>query len=234
MLFRNMKSYSKKYYENNNQDRDRPALRMYSGMLLAYVKRGGRVLDFGAGKGFLCTHLEKNYQTFGCEISKYARSQIRINTVKTKVLKTMPRKKQSFDGIISLHVFEHLENPKYTIADLVKLLKYGGVLFAVIPNPDGWGKRIKGRNWFAYRDKTHVSLLSSRNWVNLFKESGLEIVKLSGDGLWDVPYLPKIPIFIQKLFFYPSCLPQIVTKRLINPPELGECLIVVARKCSEI
>lgn len=223
--------YTNKYYENNNQNGDRIALEMYWKMFKRFIPDRGKILDFGAGNGYLSKRIAKTHISYALEISEYAKNNIRINSPGTMLLNRESEIKTNyFDGIISLHALEHIVNPENTLSKLSEALKQGGKILVVVPNPDGLGHKIKKNNWFGFRDKTHCSLLSNKVWKEIFEKNNLQIIKTSSDGFWDVPYFGGIPIIFQKLIFFPSCLLLIISQRMIYPEWFGECLIILARK----
>lgn len=219
--------YDKKYYQSNNQNKDRPALKFYTKVFKKYLK-SGVVLDYGAGEGFLCKHLNKYFKTYAFDISKYSKIAIKNNSKKTIFVEDI--NKIIFDGIISLHTLEHIKNPEDILKKFSNVIKKDGILMIVVPNPNGLGYMIKKDDWFGFRDDTHVSLFESNKWKKIIKDSGFEIIKTSSDGFWDVPYIKHIPIILQKLFFWPSAFLLIVLNKLLYPDWFGECLIVVAKK----
>ncbi|MCA9383611.1 hypothetical protein KC909_04545, partial [Candidatus Dojkabacteria bacterium] len=102
--------------------------------------------------------------------------------------------------------------------------------FVIMPNDNSIGKKLKGEDWFAYHDKTHISLLPVAKWKQLITNNNFRITKIGGDGLWDTPYMKYMPHFLQKLFFYPPAFIQIITQSLFIPLSWGEDLIIFARK----
>lgn len=230
VLLMSMKKYSEIYYKNNGQSGDRIALGMYYRIVKRYIKKGS-VLDYGAGNGFLSRRLSKTFKSFALEISEFARKGIKKNSPKTTIYKSdreIPN--NAFSMCIALHCLEHVKKPKETLKLLSNSLLKGGYLFLVVPNIDGYGHKLKGSKWFGYKDITHISLLPSNKWKKYIENSGLKIVKTGSDWFWDPPYLPVIPAFLQKLFFYPGCLMMVLLGKIIFPEKFGEDLIIVARK----
>jgi 2-polyprenyl-3-methyl-5-hydroxy-6-metoxy-1,4-benzoquinol methylase len=226
-----MKRYSDNYYKNNGQLSDRPALGMYFRMLKKIVEKNKKVLDFGAGSGYLSRRIALNYQSFAYEISEFAIKNIKKISPDTILIKNdNDLAKYEFDAIIALHSFEHIKNPNELIYKLIKSMKKGGKLLMVVPNVDGLGHKIKKENWFGFRDKTHISLLSPTEWKNILKSNGLFVEKTGSDWFWDPPYLPLVPLFIQKLIFYPGCLLMVVLSNIFYPESWGEDLIILAGK----
>lgn len=225
-------SYDKDYFDNNGQAGDRPALKMYARILQRYITSpGAQILDYGAGVGYLSKWLSNYYTTLAYDLADYCRVEIPKVSPKTTVLDSIDvLEPESLNGIITLHTLEHVSEPEDLIKKFNGLLKKGGLLFYVVPNPDGLGHTLKKNKWFAYRDKTHISLLSSEKWKSLTEESGFKILKTSSDGFWDPPYLAYIPNIVQKIMFIPTAALMVLLKRLIYPDRFGEDLIVVAEK----
>lgn len=229
-----MVDYNSKYYEENDQSEDRPALRFYFRVFNNLMKTGNdhqKVLEFGSGVGHLTKRLEEKYNCYALDISNYALEQVKKNAPKAKTVKSLDQiRNEDLDGVIALHVLEHVKDPKETIYQLASKLKNGGKILFVVPNPNGLGHKIKGDKWFAYSDKTHISLLNEGEWLLAVQEAGLIIERASADGMWDIPYLPIIPNFLQKLMFYPLAALQFVIGKTFLPRRWGECLIVEATK----
>ena len=118
------------------------------------------------------------------------------------------------------------------VESLARRLAPGGLLLFVVPNPSGLGHRIKGRRWFAYRDPTHVSILSRGEWLTIARRCGLTVRWVRGDGMWDAPYVPLLPVGFQRMLFGAPAGVQILLplRRPFLPDVLGECLIVAAER----
>jgi len=62
-----------------------------------------------------------------------------------------------------------------------------------VPNLNSLSKRLKGRRWSAYRDRTHRSLAAPEQWGEWFRAEGFEVLRVGTDALWDPPYLCRWP-----------------------------------------
>jgi 2-polyprenyl-3-methyl-5-hydroxy-6-metoxy-1,4-benzoquinol methylase len=226
-----MNDYTSQYYLENKQSEDRLALKFFSRLLKCFVKRG-KLLDYGCGTGFFLKKFsDSQFQKFGIEISEYAKDQASINNPQCTMINSLEElEDNSLDVVASLHVMEHLEDPAATIKTFYRKLRKGGVIFLTVPNNSSIGKRLKGKDWFAFRDKTHISLLAVAEWQAILEAVGFTILTIGTDGLWDVPYLKYVPLFLQKLIFYPTAAVQIILNRLFIPIWLGENLILVGKK----
>lgn len=222
--------FDKTYYQSNKQERDRIALRFYYKLASSYVK-SGKVLDYGCGTGHLIKRFRKGYEAWAYDISPYARETAHSSAPDVRICSDIQAlRHEYFDLVLSIHMLEHLQDPAEKIRFFYTLLNDKGVLFFIVPNISGLGHSIKKQKWFGYGDPSHISLLSSDQWIKGTKSNGFQILRCGTDGLWDVPYLRHIPLWIQKLLFYPMPALQVMASRLIWPYQWGESLIVIARK----
>ena len=197
--------------------------------------RSGRLLEIGCGLGHLLGMFDASFETYGADISEYAVRAAHQNAPRASVLvadieglATFPD--SYFDVLIAKHVVEHLPNPSRAFQQFARLLKPGGVFVFGTPNTTSALRGLKGERWYALQDKTHISLKPPREWAEIARGGGLRVVKMIGDGLWDVPYLPWIPTSPQRVFFGLPAALQVVTGTAWMPVSLGESVIVIARK----
>lgn len=227
--------FDRSYYEANQQAGDRPALRWYA--RVCHRLMGGaekEVFDFGCGTGWLMYHLlSYGYRVSGFDESEYSRKTARRLAPECRLyenLSTVPT--GGFDLVVSLHVLEHMPDPAASVLQLANLLKPNGYLMFVVPARNGLGHRIRGDQWFALRDETHISLLEEHEWRVIVQRAGLKVVKEAGDGLWDPPYVSWLPRWLQLALMGSLAAVQVYLGRgrLLVPAAWSECLIVVAKK----
>ena len=197
------------------------------------VRRVAGCSTSAAATGHLLKRLSTGFEAYGYDVSPVARTRCRSIAPDAVVLEDWESQPlASFDIIVSLHTLEHLPRPLPVMERLAKKLAPGGLFFFVVPNPGGLGHRLKGRQWFAYRDPTHCSLLSRGEWVTLLRKAGFEVVSVCGDGLWDAPYVALLPTALQRVVFGAPAALQVFSpiSRPFLPANWGECLIVQAEK----
>lgn len=193
----------------------------------------GRLLDVGCGLGFFIERAIKYYECYGIDTSDHAIS-IAKKRIKNAILaigdaNALGFKGDFFDIIISFDVLEHLEYPQVALSESYRALKIGGILILSVPNTESIGLQWKGKEWFGYRDPTHISLLSPSEWINLLECNKFEIIDIRYEGLWDLPYFKKIPQILQYLAFtIPSLILFWLGFRI--PQRYGENIFLVARK----
>jgi 2-polyprenyl-3-methyl-5-hydroxy-6-metoxy-1,4-benzoquinol methylase len=74
---------------------------------------------------------------------------------------------RKFDMVLLSHVIEHIHAPAAFIADLVSVLKPGGLLVIVTPNADSLSARLTGKHWPMLVPLDHVSMLTKASFAHL-------------------------------------------------------------------
>ncbi len=226
-------TFDEHYYEGQQLNGDRLALWWYARIVRRLTPPGGRVFEFGCGYGYLLRRLSRHFTCTGYDVSPVARQHAaQVAPAARLVEDCATLEPEQFDTVVSLHTLEHVPEPGDILQMLTRTLVPGGRLLFVVPNPDGLGKRLKDKDWFAYRDPTHCSLLSREKWLELVRRAGLTLVGIQGDGMWDSPYIPLLPAIVQRMIFEAPAALQLLspTARPFLPPYLGECLVVTAER----
>ncbi len=129
--------------------RDDGSVTFYS-QVAALLAPEHRVLDFGAGRGELiaddpvpfrrwltnpkgrCAHVE------GCDVDPVVLDNPFLDGAKViEIGEPLPYPDASFDLVLSRYVFEHVDTPGQTAAELLRVTKPGGWICAITPN--SWG-----------------------------------------------------------------------------------------------
>jgi SAM-dependent methyltransferase len=194
-----------------------------------------RVLEIGCGFGWVLQHLARDYETFGIDISAYAIDAARKNLLHSNLcvgdaatLREFPD--GYFNAIVAKHVLEHIAAPGETLVECARVLARGGVLIYGTPNADAPLKHLKGAQWIGVKDPTHISVFPPAEWLRLTRAAGLRVLRAFSDGLWDVPYLPRIPALVQLPIFGAPAALQVLLGIPFIPVRWGESLIVIAVK----
>jgi len=96
---------------------------------------GDRVLDLGCGRGILLDRLATSFRTrgFGIDISRGTLRGLQTESLHSHQIacsegENLPFRDNSFDLAVSLDVLEHVEAPEPVLAEMLRVLKPGGVL----------------------------------------------------------------------------------------------------------
>lgn len=209
--------------------------RFYAHLAQRFGPPHGRALEIGCGLGHLLGWMVDRYQVYGTDINSWALSQARRNVPQASFVLASAEDQGifpdgSFQVVVAKHVVEHLPHPERAVAEMGRLLTSGGILLLATPNLDSFMHPVKKENWIGYKDPTHISLKPPAEWIGMLRQSHLVPRKVFSDGFWDAPYVPVLPVRLQKLLFgAPGGLQAILGWSMI-PLRMGESLIVIARK----
>jgi len=213
--------------------------RFYASLARRVLRRAGgrRLLEVGCGHGYTLARLEREFETVGIDLSAYAIGRAREITPRSALFEAdllgeLPDEvgRGGFDLVLAKYVLEHLPDPERALERIAGLLAPGGRLLYSVPDTTSPSRRFRGDQWYALLDDTHVSLLGPPEWLRLTERAGFVVERSFADGVWDMPWFPRLPVLPQYALF---CLPTIVTVALARPllpVGWGENVIVLARK----
>jgi SAM-dependent methyltransferase len=112
--------------------RRRLALRLLS----ASVSPGSRVLDLGCGTGAVLAEVSERYEATGLDRSELALAFSAKRGLRRLVQgdgSRLPFASDSFEGIVALDIFEHIEDDRAAFAEAFRVLTPGGALVLSVP-----------------------------------------------------------------------------------------------------
>ncbi|MDB5189504.1 MAG: methyltransferase type 11 [Parcubacteria group bacterium] len=133
-----------------------------------YFLRSDVILDLGSSNGRIFPILNSIgiSTVHGADIADYLTLGRPSASFKTFDFSTdrFPYDDESFDGITSIEVIEHLENPYHFLRECARILKPGGILILSTPNPDHIFNKISfflhGRFYRFLDGNDHIMLFS--------------------------------------------------------------------------
>jgi 2-polyprenyl-3-methyl-5-hydroxy-6-metoxy-1,4-benzoquinol methylase/Zn ribbon nucleic-acid-binding protein len=143
---------------------------------LCAIRKPGRVLDVGCGRGHFLANLRScGWQAEGVELSDaavgHARDALGLD-VRVGAFDPDDYPEEHFDAVVFWHVLEHLPDPTVGLDAIGKIIKPGGLLIIAVPNLASWQAALTRYGWFHLDLPRHLSH---------FEESWL-IRKLEGLG----------------------------------------------------
>lgn len=158
-------------------------------------KRTGKLLDIGCALGFFLSFAEKNFETYGIDISPLAIKKAKEIVKKSKLSvcnaqDKYPFQNDFFDIVVSFDVIEHLENPKQSVDEAFRVLKSGGYLF--LQTPTDKSQKI-------LPDKTHINLFSKKELIYILEQAGFKITLFQRRR--SILYFNRFLDMFNKLFF---------------------------------
>ncbi len=163
------------------------------------------ILEVGCAYGYLFMYLKDYLHLYGVEISEHAlETAKKLNThaeFKAVTGTKLPYSAETFKLVLAFDVLEHIPTPEDSLKEIYRVLQPGGRVIISTPNTASYSHKKKGKNWFAYGDKTHVSLLPPEQWNKLVTKQGFIIEQAKGIDLFDFPYVRKFFVGINYLLY---------------------------------
>ena len=159
-------------------------------------------LDVGCGDGLTAGPLlrERGRTYVGVDVSLTAIEQARANGLDARHVddaQHLPFPDSTFDAALVIEVFEHLFEPQKAAAEVLRVLKPGGLLFATVPNSAYWRRRTEllliGRFDPNGDDRSidepwrdpHIRFFTPRTLARMLRSCGFDNVSASGyAGAW--------------------------------------------------
>lgn len=174
------------------------------------LKKTGRILDIGCGRGyFLLACREQGYDVQGFDISEdgavYVRNTLGI-PVQTGTL-VGAFEDASFDVITMWHSLEHTPDPARYLEAAGRWLRPDGVLVIDVPNYTGTDARLQWQTWEHWDLPYHLLHFTPKALDTLLGSHGFSVVRRKNyhsdvikDRLGKVPLLKLVARPIAKLF----------------------------------
>jgi len=137
-----------------------------------FLKGCKKVLDAGCGRGQFIKLNPFNVDVHGVDIIKSDIDKLKkegLNARHADLKKKLPYKNSFFDGVISSHVLEHIDNPEMMISEFKRILKFGGLLVIAVPN-------FSFKNF--YKDPTHKRPYPKEALYRLLSDRGFYDIKI--------------------------------------------------------
>lgn len=151
----------------------------------------GKLLDIGCGVGdFLHTAEEKGWQCIGVEPSEEAKAiagqRTKAELLASEDLEQLPD--ASFDVITMWHVLEHVDNLRWQVAQLQRLIKPQGRIVIALPNYKSYDGQFYKEHWAAYDVPRHLSHFDRKTIAKILTYNNLKLIK-TNKLKWDAYYI---------------------------------------------
>ena len=94
----------------------------------------------------------------------------------------------TFDLITMWHVLEHVDDLKWQVEQLQRLVKPQGRIVIAVPNYKSYDAQFYKELWAAYDVPRHLNHFSKTTLTKIFKSKGLELKKTE-KLIWDAYYI---------------------------------------------
>lgn len=157
-------------------------MRRHVNEIKKYVQ-SGRILEIGSAMGsFLKVAQESGFNAIGVEVSKQAcslaRSHVGDESVLNDTLENVDLEEGSMDVIFMSDLIEHISHPLPFLEKAMRLLKKGGILYFVTPDPEHWSRFIFRKNWVHFKDE-HPVFFARRTFLWVAKRFHCKVIDFS-------------------------------------------------------
>ena len=155
---------------------------------VAAIPHGGALLDIGSSDGQTLCHmaeLRPDLRFFATDLAgnpeKYPSGcQFHRGDVLSQ---KFPWPDASFDAITCMHLVEHLQDCRFLMTEVARLLKRGGVIYFETPHPKSLDVPSVPGSGFTlnfYDDATHIRVVTTAELAQLAHSAGLQV---QADGI---------------------------------------------------
>jgi SAM-dependent methyltransferase len=209
------------------------------------ARPGGRVVDVGAGSGWLVEHLAAlGWQAEGLDMDPRVVEQARARGLAMRAggLAEQRNAEASFDAVTMAHSIEHVHEPVAWLAEARRVLKAGGRLALATPNTRSLLHRRFGEHWFALDPPRHLHLFNREALAAALGRAGFERFRVftsvrDANGAWLGSRAIRASGRHDMTAVHPSAervqarLFQLAESwRLRSDPDAGEDLVALAQK----
>ena len=133
-----MKAWEKYYYEVADREECKSEKRKkILDYILDNIQEGDKLLEIGCGTAIITKYLPENVTYIGLDVSDYALKMAKkrrnvklINASADKI----PFTNEVFDFVLAIFSLEHLNRPKESLLEMIRVLKRGSYLIICAPN----------------------------------------------------------------------------------------------------
>lgn len=150
-------------------------------ILAKSIPANGKILDIGCSIGLFMEVAHKSgFECVGLEPEPASREYALAQglDVRPDLFNDAGFPPASFDAITLFGVLEHLSKPKDMLADIMNVLKPGGVVMVIVPNVYSFANGTLHALARTFTGRNHLSYFSWDTLSHLFTKSGYEIVHL--------------------------------------------------------
>jgi len=168
------------------------------------VERGlnGKILDYGAGVGQFTRRLlalERFQSVCATDIMRVPVDLIgQVEWIEQDLNAPLPGREDTFDVVVAPEVIEHLENPRFMIREIFRILRPGGTAIVTTPNNESWRSLIAllVRGHFTEFGESgypaHITALLRKDFVRIFQEASFPAPDFCYTNSGGVPGHPTV------------------------------------------
>ncbi|MDF1851306.1 MAG: class I SAM-dependent methyltransferase [Verrucomicrobiales bacterium] len=135
-----------------------------------------KTFEIGCGQGDFLSSVKDNprFDARGVDYAEaplaYAQSR-GLNAQKGDI-QSMGIEDDTFDLVVALHVLEHVHDLNQTLGEIYRILRPGGMLFAIVPSVTHFKAKIAGQSWKYLGPPGHMWYLSPQTFAKFVTKAG--------------------------------------------------------------
>jgi SAM-dependent methyltransferase len=138
-----------------------------------HFEPSARLLDVGCGTGWLAEHFSDYTGVDGSPDAVAAASQRGRNVLLADADQPLPFEDASFDGVVLKDLLEHVADPVAVVAEVRRVLRPGGTVFASSPDAQRW----------VWDDYTHRRPFTRKAFRLLFRDGGFTVEQVGYESV---------------------------------------------------
>lgn len=162
----------------------------------------GSILDYGAGIGYFTRRLlalQRFHSVSATDImSAPPGLSGQVEWIEQDLNAPLPGRDDTFDVVVAPEVIEHLENPRFMIREIFRILRPGGTAIVTTPNNESWRSLIAllVRGHFTEFGESgypaHITALLRKDFVRIFQEASFPAPDFCYTNSGGVPGHPTV------------------------------------------
>ena len=167
------------------------------GKLLEVGPGGGELVELARAEGYEVAAIEHSPT-----LAQRLAEELGIR-VACGMFEKMDLSGQAYDGVVSMHVIEHVPDPLKHMLAARAVVAAGGYLFLATPNLEAWTRRIAGIRWPGY-SAAHLHLFRASSLTRWLGQAGWKVVGVHTNehvsrSMWSLLYLRRKPRGVRPL-----------------------------------
>ncbi len=162
----------------------------------------GRILDYGAGVGYFTRRLlalQRFHSVSATDIMSAPRDLSgQVEWIEQDLNAPLPGRDGTFDVVVAPEVIEHLENPRFMLREIFRLLRPGGTAIVTTPNNESWRSLIAlvVRGHFTEFGESgypaHITALLRKDFTRIFQEAAFPAPEFYYTNSGGLPGYPAV------------------------------------------
>lgn len=148
-----------------------------------------RLLDVGCGHGFMCYAAKiRGLEATGVDLDPDAK-RIGTEHLGVKIISgsISDVERNNFDIVTEIMTLEHMREPDRHVAKVRDRLCDDGLYAGSVPNIDGIGARLQGRNWYHLIPPEHLNYFNTKTLTRFLQRAGFDVLYTGTIPLYATP-----------------------------------------------